>query len=46
MAVCVCVRKYRADYQKNKEAVLKMLYEHVTKVVIKVPAARKETQKA
>ncbi|RHZ00386.1 hypothetical protein DYB26_002997 [Aphanomyces astaci] len=34
------------DYEKNKEAVLNLMYGHVTKVVLKVPAARKESHKA
>ncbi|KAF0691145.1 Aste57867_17569 [Aphanomyces stellatus] len=40
------IQKMKADYQKNKDAVLKLMYDHVTKVVLKVPAARKETHKA
>ncbi|RHX98094.1 hypothetical protein DYB38_007360, partial [Aphanomyces astaci] len=36
----------RGDYEKNKEAVLNLMYGHVTKVVLKVPAARKESHKA
>ncbi|CAK4084984.1 unnamed protein product [Aphanomyces euteiches] len=40
------IQKMRADFDKNKDSALMFMYDHVTRVVLKVPDARKETQKA
>ncbi|KDO22811.1 V-type ATPase [Saprolegnia parasitica CBS 223.65] len=40
------IQKMRNEYMRNKDSVLQLMTGHVTKVVLKVPVARKETHKA